>query len=49
MLTLLGAGQGQNGIGFDADYQAVLNRAIALGYNLPLASQQIKQNQLVFQ
>jgi hypothetical protein len=46
MLTLLNCGQGQNS-SFDADYQAVLNRAIALGYNLPLASQQIKQNQLV--
>ncbi len=46
MLTLLGAGQGQNG-SFDADYQAVLNRATALGYTLPSASQQIKQNNLV--
>ena len=46
MLTLLGAGQGQNS-SFDADYQAVLNRATALGYNLPSASQQIKQNTLL--
>lgn len=46
MLTLLGAGQGQN-ISFDTDYQAVLNRATTLGYNLPSASQQIKQNALV--
>lgn len=46
MLTLLGAGQGQNN-SFDADYQAVLNRATALGYTLPSASQQIKQNNLV--
>lgn len=46
MLTLLGAGQGQNN-SFDADYQAVLNRATALGYTLPSASQQIKQNALV--
>lgn len=46
MLTLLGAGQGQNG-SFDADYQAVLNRAILLGYALPSAPQQIKQNNLV--
>ena len=46
MLTLLGAGQGQNS-SFDADYQAVLNRAVALGFNLPLAPQQIIQNNLV--
>lgn len=46
MLTLLGAGQGQNN-SFDADYQAVLNRAILLGYALPSAPQQIKQNNLV--
>ena len=32
---------------FDADYQAVLNRAVALSYNLPSALQQIVQNQLV--
>jgi hypothetical protein len=47
MLTLLGAGQGQNGVAFDADYQAVLNRAVALGYTLPSASQRIKQNTLL--
>ena len=46
MLTLLGAGQGQNS-SFDADYQAVLNRATALGYTLPTASQRIKQNNLL--
>lgn len=46
MLTLLGAGQGQNS-SFDADYQAVLNRATTLGYTLPSASQQIIQNNLV--
>lgn len=46
MLTLLGTGQGQNS-SFDADYQAVLNRATTLGYTLPSASQQIKQNALV--
>ena len=46
MLTLLSCGQGQNS-SFDADYQAVLNRATALSYNLPTSSQQIKQNQLV--
>lgn len=46
MLTLLGAGQGQNS-SFDADYQAVLNRATTLEYTLPSASQQIIQNNLV--
>jgi len=46
MLTLLSCGQGQNS-SFDADYQAVLNRATTLGYTLPTASQQIKQNTLV--
>jgi hypothetical protein len=46
MLTLLGAGQGQNS-SFDADYQAVLNKAVALTYPLPTPSQQIKQNNLV--
>jgi hypothetical protein len=45
MLTLLSCGQGQNG-SFDAGYQAVLNRAVALGYTLPSVSQQIKQNTL---
>ena len=46
MLTLLGAGQGQNS-SFDADYQAVLNYATTQGYTLPSASQQIIQNNLV--
>jgi len=46
MLTLLSCGQGQNS-SFDADYQAVLNRAVALGYTLPSVSQRIKQNTLV--
>ena len=32
---------------FDADYQAVLNYATSLGYTLPSAGQQIKQNQLM--
>lgn len=32
---------------FDADYQAVLNYATSLGYTLPSAGQQVKQNQLV--
>lgn len=31
----------------DADYTAVLNRATALGYTLPSAAQQVKQNTLV--
>lgn len=35
------------GIVFDTDYQAVLNRAVALGYNLPSTPQQVLQNQLV--
>jgi uncharacterized membrane protein len=47
MLTLLGAGQGQNGIEFDADYQAILDRAIALNYDLPTLSEQILQNDLL--
>jgi hypothetical protein len=46
MLTLLGAGQGQNS-SFDADYQAVLTRANNLGYSVPTLAQQIVQNQLV--
>ncbi len=46
MLTLLGVGQGQNN-SFDINYQSLLNRATALGYVLPSASQQIKQNNLV--
>lgn len=47
MLTLLGAGQGQNFAGYDTDYLAVLNRGTALGYTLPTLSQQFLQNQLV--
>jgi hypothetical protein len=47
MLTLLGVGQGQSSTSFDADYQAVLDRATTLGYNLPTAGQKIKQNQLL--
>lgn len=35
------------GIVFDTDYQAVLNYATSLGYTLPSAGQQIKQNQLM--
>lgn len=46
MLTLLSCGQGQNS-SFDADYQAVLNRAVVLGYTLPTPAQQIIQNNLV--
>lgn len=32
------------GVPFDSDYQAILNRATALGYTLPSAAQQVKQN-----
>lgn len=46
MLSLLGAGQGQN-ISFDADYQAVLNYATSLGYTLPSVGQRVKQNKLL--
>jgi hypothetical protein len=35
------------GFAYDADYQAVLDRAVALGYTLPNDSQKIVQNQLV--
>lgn len=35
------------GVVFDTDYQAVLNYATSLGYTLPSAGQQVKQNQLV--
>jgi hypothetical protein len=35
------------GIGFDVDYQAVLNRAASLGYTLPSIDQQFLQNQLI--
>jgi hypothetical protein len=34
-------------LGFDVDYQAILNYAIIQGYTLPSASQQLLQNQLV--
>jgi hypothetical protein len=47
MLTLLGAGQGQNGVAFDTDYQAVLDYATTLGYTLPSNSQKLLQNQLL--
>jgi hypothetical protein len=47
MLTLLGVGQGQNGVAFDADYQAILSYAITQGYTLPSDTQKLKQNQLV--
>lgn len=32
---------------FTAEYQAILNRATALGYTKPSAAQQVKQNQLI--
>lgn len=35
------------GESFDADYQAILNKATALGYTLPSASVQAKQNTLL--
>jgi len=35
------------GGGFDADYSAVLNYATSLGYSLPSAGQQVKQNKLL--
>jgi hypothetical protein len=35
------------GESFDADYQAILNRATTLGYTLPSASVQVKQNTLL--
>jgi lysophospholipase L1-like esterase len=47
MLTLLGAGQGQSGVSFDADYQAILDYATTQGYTLPSIGQQALQNQLV--
>jgi hypothetical protein len=47
MLTLLGVGQGQVSTSFDADYQAVLDRATTLGYDLPTLAQQNLQNQLL--
>lgn len=47
MLTLLGAGQGQNGVAFDTDYQAVLTFATINSIGLPTPAQQVKQNQLV--
>jgi hypothetical protein len=34
-------------LGFDVDYQAILNYAITQGYTLPSLSQQLLQNQLV--
>jgi len=38
---------GGGGVVFTTEYQAVLDRATALGYTLPSAGQQVKQNQLV--
>jgi hypothetical protein len=35
------------GAAIDAQYQAILNRGTALGYTLPSAGQQAKQNQLI--
>jgi hypothetical protein len=36
-----------SGVSVDTDYQAVLTKATSLGYTLPSASQQAKQNTLV--
>jgi hypothetical protein len=47
MLTLLGAGQGQINTTYDVDYQAVLDRGVALGYTLPTLFQRVAQNKLV--
>jgi hypothetical protein len=44
--TIVG-GNGSTLGGFSAEYQAVLSRATTLGYTLPSASQQAKQNQLI--
>ena len=41
------AGNGSSFGGFSAEYQAILSRATALGYTLPSATQQAKQNQLI--
>jgi hypothetical protein len=43
----IGVGRQRFAGGFDADYQAILNYATSLGYTLPSARQQVKQNQLV--
>jgi hypothetical protein len=43
----LGLFRAAAGGGFDANYQAVLNYATSLGYTLPSAGQQVKQNQLM--
>jgi len=46
MLTLLGAGQGQNG--FDSSYQAILTYASTLvGATIPTSAQQAVQNKLI--
>lgn len=52
MFVGVGVGVGRQrvsggGVVFDTDYQAVLNYATSLGYTLPSAGQQVKQNQLV--
>lgn len=40
-------GNGSSFGGFTAEYQAVLDKATAMGYTKPSASQQVKQNQLI--
>lgn len=52
MFVGLGIGIGRQRVSggsvvFDTDYQAVLNYATSLGYTLPSAGQQVKQNQLM--
>jgi lysophospholipase L1-like esterase len=47
MLTLLGAGQGQNGVSYNATYQAILDYAITQGYTLPNDVQKSLENQII--
>lgn len=50
MLSLLGAGQGQNSVSpYDSSYQLILNKATALGYTLPSDAQKIIQNDLILE
>jgi len=48
MISLgIGIPFGRRGGGFTAEYKAILDRATALGYTLPSAGQQVKQNLLM--
>lgn len=50
MLSLLGAGQGQNFVSpYDSSYQLILNKATELGYTLPSDAQKTLQNDLILQ